>query len=90
MLKNFVEGSVYYNNYGDPIPFGSPIDMSFAGAPYNMKWPFRLLSATNFYSTVGYRNEVTLLVIGSNQMMGLFDFAEVYNPRLLVSKESET
>lgn len=82
-MYNCVDSNMYYNNYGEPIPFGSLIKMSFAGSPIGMTTPYTLVSAENFFSTVGYKNEVTLLVRGANGGEHSFSFARYYSPKVL-------
>lgn len=79
-MKNIVKDNIYYNNYGEPISFGSKIKMGFAGEPVDMIKPFILVSAENVFSTVSYRNEVKIIVSGSNGVKHDFYFARYYNP----------
>jgi len=80
-MVNTVSNGVYYNNYGDAIPFGSLIHLEFAGAPTNLTRPYQLISAENKFTTVNYRNEVELLIEGANGVRDTFYFARYYSPK---------
>lgn len=82
-LENIVKDNIYYNNYGEPIPFGSKIKMSFVGEPVDMTKPFTLVSAENIFSTVSYKNEVEIKVSGANGVTHTFSFARWYNPKII-------
>lgn len=83
-MINIVDKEIYYNNYGEPIPFNSKIKMSFVGNPIDMTQPYTLVSAENFFSTVGYKNEVSIKVMGSNGVTHIFSFARYYNPKIIL------
>src|SRR5688500_10314382 len=63
--RNVVIDNVYYINEGSAIPFGSPIWVGYAGSPVHLRWPYTLISARNWFSTVGYCNEVEITFKGS-------------------------
>lgn len=81
MPFNEVVDGVYYNCSGESIAIGQLIDLSFAGSPCNCLYPYTLVNAWNFFSTVGYKNEVRLLVSGANNVCVELSFARYYNPR---------
>jgi DNA-directed RNA polymerase subunit RPC12/RpoP len=88
-MENTVQDNVYYNNYGEPIPFGSKIKMSFAGNPIDMTQPYTLVEAVVFFSTVSHKEEVRLYVQGTNKVSRWFKFARYYNPRLIEEPEDQ-
>jgi hypothetical protein len=88
-MENTVQGNVYYNNYGEPIPFGSKIKMNFAGDPIDMTQPYTLVKAVVFFSTVSNKEEVRFYVQGANKVSRWFKFARYYNPRLIEGPEDQ-
>jgi len=78
--KGYVVEDTYFTGIGEPIKIGEEIDMNFAGGPADMPAPWTLEKADNYFSTVGYSNEVRITVKAANGKEMTFDTASVYSP----------
>ena len=78
--NGYVKGKIYYPLSGEKIKFGNYIFLSFMGSPPNMELPLKLVSAKNYYTTVGYKNNVELVVKDANDVKYTFRDAHYYSP----------
>ena len=77
----YVKGKTYYTVSGSKIVFGDYIILHSMGTPANMVFPLKLVSARNYYSTVGYNNNVEVVVTDANGVRYTLRDAHLYNPR---------
>ena len=77
----YVKGKTYYTESGSKIVFGDYIILHSMGTPANMLFPLKLVSARNYYSTVGYNNNVEVVVTDAKGVRYTLRDAHLYSPR---------
>ena len=77
--NGYVKDGIYYTLTGDKIKKGDVIKMHFIGQPTNMEQPFKFVSAKNYYSTVGYNNNVEVIIKDVNGKQKTFREAHQYS-----------
>ena len=79
--NGYVRGKTYYALTGYKIAFGDYIDLHFRGdTPAGMRFPLKLVSAKNHYSTAEYKTCVEVVVKDANGVKYYFMDAHILSP----------